>query len=1672
MRKFKQLQIGRRLVSLLSLASMTAGLFAACGFVFPQIEFKAASVSLGNVTSMKEEGNILIFNCDKNQVRLEFCTERTVRIQLSQNGDSGYRPDDPEYYMVQKNEWPTVSKTVSDKNGVVSVKTSAMEVRIQKSPLRIGMYELDGTLISRDTDSTGMYTNGSYVGVRREENSENAGGIFGFGSGDHGRRDSLNRYNQDFKEFTMSHGRLIAPFFMSTVGYGIFLNTMEKDTVFYKKAGGFQTTKYLDYYFMYGPDFKTILNEYAEIMGRMELYGKWAHGFMLSKYGNDNATQAEFLEWINRLRDEGYPCDCYVFDYGWRGDINDNGGNQSGAGEKWGSQMWSNDLTKFPNIELMFAEADRLGFHVGLHNNAGTPEANGGNKLYIPENENIWVKSYMDSVITTGFGDWFWPDEFDVLGSNSAPVLSSKGAYEAWQEYTVESRPMFITRGSYAGQHFATAWSGDINNTSEELLNQIGFSLDAGLVGYWASSHDLGGFMKAPTDELYTRWVSEFGAWCSIMRTHGHDGREPWLYSTTSQNVLKENLQIRYSLYPYIYSSAWQGYSQGTPIMRAMILEDGSQYDPNAWDLNEQYYFGDYFLVAPAADTCDTVVNVWLPANTIWYDYSSGERYEGGTEGRTVTVAAPLEEIPVFVKAGAIVPMGPDVDYADELPLNPLTLDIYPHGTSEYTLYEDDGESRRYITENAYSTTKYTCIENGKTITFVIGKRYNGNAAVYTPDERSYNLKFNNMSAINGVKLGTKSMTKLSSLDAYNSASEGYYYSSESKTLFVKVKDTGNEMKVTVDSASGVSQPELGDYNQGVPATRIESGDLFELENAIMKPVSGGQVVANTEWKGYTGSGFAKGFKATGDAVEFHVNIVKGGKYDLVIRVNNGKKNDAKYDSTPRTAGFYMDDSKLSDLAFEVTPTWGDSNKNGVWKEYTVSTELEAGTHVFRIVAEGQNPGNFNLDSVKFVKEDTSVDAFSNIKGESAATLTDMTVTQLEGKNVITATKSGAWAAFNELKGDNKGGISVTLASTTGGSLIVYENGVGDKILGTLELPTDGKLKTLTFSCKNTDAVESNIFFEFVAKEGKKLNVSLESFSFIRKINAYQKFKAVNADTRSGINIRDNKLVNIENGDYAVFKDLDFGEGGLKTLSFTYASNTVGGTLEVYIDSMTAENLIGTLKITSTKSWNTFVKLIGNMKDASGVHDVYLKFVSSGTASICDFTDLTFSKSEKTVNSSLTGSSGSIQISNDMADPGETVIFQIFGLKSTDAVRAVKITDKLGNEIQYKTLTEGVQYSFVLPEANTPVMISVEVENAYVQITDKTVVQLEDGNGATNDSGNALRIDTEWAGFTGSGYVAGWKSVGNYAEVKINVKENGFYSIDIIGAAGKKNSASYDSTPRCGSVYIDGVKFASFGLKITDSWGEWQSVSLDGLYMKAGLHTVKIAAEGDSNPGNFNLDALKFNQAINKSELEALIGKAEALDASNYTEGSAKNFSAALTNAKTVKESSNLSAINNAYVYLNTAMSALVSKSADSEVLDAGGKDFTAFAQTRVNSADRQDLRIVILAKLSELEKLEGASLKLSFVGTTATDTKTKSFTLEGGDLTKVSTVTASGISYSAPEGYALYTVTLEGLSASSFMYLDLNVNAGNRTLVKGSMTAFGIFTGLYITPEGKKEEI
>ncbi len=741
--------------------------------------------SLADYTSHSVNENVILFNCGRSQVKISMCNSQMARIQLAP--DKTYRDDHhPDYFMVQKYDWPEVDFTVSDEGSYIKIATSKMVIRAQKSPFRLQMYQGDNaTLLARDADGEGMYWQDAAIGVHRVEGS-GSGGKFGFGGGDHGNTGLLNK-NSGFNQFTVTHGRVPVPFFMSTAGYGLFLNTVSKNTAF-DATGGFYTDDYLDYWFIAGPSFKSILGNYSELTGRMNLFPKWAYGFMLSKYGNDNATQNEFIDWIHWLRNGGHPADdggggwpidCYVFDYGWRG-------------AKWNPHRW--DPTRYYDLAAMFAEADSLGFHVGLHNNRGTPEAHNGdftNPAYAEE----WWQAHRNPVIAPGYGDWFWPDEFDVVGDNLMANRSAKVVHEKWLELTTRQRPMFITRGGFAGHHYASAWSGDIANSITAMNQQIVNQQAVGMSGYPWFSHDLGGFLSKPSDNLYIRWVAEFGSFCSIMRAHGHDGREPWLYSTNAQGILRKYLKLRYKLFPYIYTSAWQGASEGIPMMRAMTLE--YQNNPTAWSKQNQYFWGDWFLVAPALSESATNVSVWIPEGE-WYDYFKGTKYTGPAE---IIVPAAIDEIPVFVKAGAIIPMGPEIRYADELPLNEITLDIYPKlGATTYTLYEDDGVTRDYMLNNAYALTQYDYSNSGGAVTVAIGAADIKNPAIYTPTlPRDYYCKLNHTaSSPVQVKKDGDVLTEYDSEASLRNASEGWYYDNVNDIVWGKVSDDGSGCRIEI----------------------------------------------------------------------------------------------------------------------------------------------------------------------------------------------------------------------------------------------------------------------------------------------------------------------------------------------------------------------------------------------------------------------------------------------------------------------------------------------------------------------------------------------------------------------------------------------------------------------------------------------------------------------------------------------------------------------------------------------------------------------------------------------------------------------------------------------------------------------------------------------------------
>jgi alpha-D-xyloside xylohydrolase len=338
-----------------------------------------------------------------------------------------------------------------------------------------------------------------------------------------------------------------------------------------------------------------------------------------------------------------------------------------------------------------------------------------------------------------------YPDSVDVGSQDTAvgkgstvinayPLQHSKALYEGWRKVGPDGKRVYIlTRSAWAGiqRYSAAEWSGDIQADQGTYVKQIPAGLSYGLSGmpYWTT--DIGGYFGTPTSELFTRWF-QFGAFCSQFRIHGQAPKE--LYGGQWDASTKTNLlavdTLHYRLMPYIYSLAWKTTNEGYTMMRHLVFD--YQKDTKVYGIADQFMYGPALLVNPVITAGATSRSVYLPAGS-WYDFWTGASATGGT---TVTADAPLSKIPLYVKAGSIIPMGPNIQYATES-IDPLEIRVYKGANGSFTLYEDEGDSYNYET-GKYSTITFTWDDAGKKLS--IGDR-NGS---YTgmPASRTFNVVF------------------------------------------------------------------------------------------------------------------------------------------------------------------------------------------------------------------------------------------------------------------------------------------------------------------------------------------------------------------------------------------------------------------------------------------------------------------------------------------------------------------------------------------------------------------------------------------------------------------------------------------------------------------------------------------------------------------------------------------------------------------------------------------------------------------------------------------------------------------------------------------------------------------------------------------------------------------
>ncbi|MDR3527464.1 MAG: glycoside hydrolase family 31 protein [Rhizomicrobium sp.] len=505
--------------------------------------------------------------------------------------------------------------------------------------------------------------------------------------------------------------------------------------------------KAIDYYYIGGSNLDDVIAGYRHLTGTAPLMPEWSYGFWQSRQRYEN--QDQLVGVFQKYRALKLPIDAIVQDWRYWKDP-EWGSHDFDATRFPKPQKMFDDIhslhgklmiviwPKFDVGNANFKEFDDKGLMYrypvdqGFLDFVAPGYVSSNYDAYSQEARDIYWKQIQPKLDVLGPDAWWMdndepdihsnlsiPEQIKMRGPtvagpgaefyNSYPLMHVCGFYDHWQAAHPDSRTFILTRSGFAGLQRCSAavWSGDIASRWSDMKEQISAGVNFGLSGVPNWTFDIGGYTmedrysvkpnkadKAEWTELYTRWF-EFGAFVPVFRSHGElvhrETFEVAKPGTPIFNILASYERLRYRLLPYIYAIASDTYHRAGTMMRGLVMDFPN--DLKARNIADEYMFGPSFLVAPITEYKARSREVYLPAGTRWYDFHTGEAFNGG---QSIVTKAPLETIPLFVKEGAIVPIGAAVQYTDEKPGAPLTLLVYAGKDGHFDLYEDDGKSLGY----------------------------------------------------------------------------------------------------------------------------------------------------------------------------------------------------------------------------------------------------------------------------------------------------------------------------------------------------------------------------------------------------------------------------------------------------------------------------------------------------------------------------------------------------------------------------------------------------------------------------------------------------------------------------------------------------------------------------------------------------------------------------------------------------------------------------------------------------------------------------------------------------------------------------------------------------------------------------------------------------------------
>ena len=699
------------------------------------------------------DGAFLITAVDGKRVKVSSYGDSMIRLQLAREGEPFYSDD--HYEMVEHHDW-TSDLTYTQDQDVFVFSTAKLRLFVDAHTLQSQFY-INGSEspVLKQIKPANWHNHQIKLQFDVDANEH----FTGLGHGYYARAESIDLKNQviqrNYGAVPIEQAPLLVPFYMSSKGYGVFLNSTfanafsfgaDNEYSFLIDDNGFGGR--MDYFFIAGPKLTDVLDHYTQLTGRPRLPQKAMFGLQLSDKGHDhNSDTPSDIDWwkqkIAKHRAAGYPLDHVVNDNRWRA----NGGKRCQSKLAWDEQ-------RYPDPAAYQRWLKENGLVITLDFNRCIAQYSDGWQaaFNLPETGSLEFPKSAPDLTNKAFQNWFWRvfkeqalkpehqypgdalwiDEFDEQGNAPKNMVLSNGLSSAemrnywffliskalveqgWDKSEINKRPFVWVRGMTAGaQRYATLWSGDIYPNYKEMQGQIRGMQLAGLSGFPYWGHDAGGFYDwntnlGPDEQMYKRWAMAFGSFAPIWKPHGMgQSRWPLDRSESSQSVASKYTDLRYRLMPYIYNAAKQAAVSGLPMARPMLLE--YQDDPLAWQYDLQYMWGDSLLVAPlTAD--DGSKNIWLPKGT-WYEFETASPIQGD---KIITVSPNASELPIFVKAGAIIPQRAFALSTAFIDKTKLIIHLYTGANGTYTFLEDDDVTEDHRLEGAYQRTTFEYIDDKK----------------------------------------------------------------------------------------------------------------------------------------------------------------------------------------------------------------------------------------------------------------------------------------------------------------------------------------------------------------------------------------------------------------------------------------------------------------------------------------------------------------------------------------------------------------------------------------------------------------------------------------------------------------------------------------------------------------------------------------------------------------------------------------------------------------------------------------------------------------------------------------------------------------------------------------------------------------------------------------------